>query len=284
MKFDDLRDFDVTALRRDARVVMASPAELPVDRIYPDPENIRRHCPASTIAELAETIREDGLLQAITVRPHPTEPEAYLISYGERRWRAFRLLGRTMIPAVVDETFDPYRQAIENLQREDLSPFHVAQFVATREAAGDSRGMIAKRLGKSRSFICELAHLMTAPLEIRQAFEGARIDTRTAYLLARHYREHPERITQWLQDAAPIGRGRVSRELGSVRGKSRPRKPVLSGRSKRYNALAVTVGGRDATLLLKPGSASDQAMVRYADGTESPTALRDMTLSRWVRL
>ena len=58
-----------------------------------------------------------------------------MISYGERRWRAVRLLGLPTIAAVINEKFDPYRQAIKNLQREDLTPLQVAQFVANARRA-----------------------------------------------------------------------------------------------------------------------------------------------------
>lgn len=280
IQFDDLKDFDVTALKRDAPAASGAPCQLPVDRIYPDPDNIRRDCPPETIESLARTIRADGLLQAITVRKHPERPGCFVISYGERRWRAVRLLGLPTIAAVIDEKFDPYRQAIENLQREDLTPLQVAQFVAKREAAGDSRSTIAKRLGKSKSFISELAHLMAAPPAIREAFEGARIDIRTAYLLARHFPDHPERITGWLAGEVPISRTLVRRELG----KSRPKASrTLTLGSKGYNALAVLVGGRPATLLLR-GSIRDQATVRFSDGSESLAPLREVTLTHWLRI
>jgi len=280
IQFDELRDFDVTALKRDATSAAGAPRELPVDKIYPDPDNIRKGCPESTIAELAETIRQDGLLQAITVRKHPDQVGCYLISYGERRWRAMRLLGRPTIAAVISETFDPYRQAIENLQREDLTPMQIAQFVAKREAAGDSRTMIAKRLGKSKSFISELAHLMSAPPAVREAFEEARIDTRTAYLLARHYPDHPEQITRWLKGESPVTRNLIRRELGKAPAKS---SRTLTLRKKGYNALAVLVGGRPATLMLA-GSVRDQATVHFADGSQTTALLRDVTLTHWLRL
>jgi ParB family chromosome partitioning protein len=93
IQFDDLKDFDVPALKRDAPAASgAPPCELQIDKIYPDPDNIRKDCPQATIEALATTIRADGLLQAITVRKHPERPGSFVISYGERRWRAVRLL------------------------------------------------------------------------------------------------------------------------------------------------------------------------------------------------
>jgi ParB family chromosome partitioning protein len=281
IQFDDLKDFDVTALGRDAPATVGKPCSLPVGSIHPDPDNIRKNCAEATIAELAETIRVDGLLQAITVRKHPMHAGAYLISYGERRWRAVRLLGQATIAAVIDENFDPYRQAIENLQREELTPLQVAQFVAKREAAGDARTTIAKRLGKPKSFISELAQLMSAPPPILKAFEEARIDTRTAYLLSRHFSQHPDQIKAWLAGEAPVSRRLVTRELGRPRAKT---SRTLSLRSKSYNALAVTVGGRPATLMLQAGSIRDQATVRFSDGSQQTAPLREVTLTHWLRV
>jgi ParB family transcriptional regulator, chromosome partitioning protein len=281
IKFDALKDFDVAALGRDAPVSTGQPRELPVERIHPDPDNVRTHCTESSVAELAETIRTEGLLQAITVRHHPTKRGSYLISYGERRWRAVRLLGLPTIAAVINESFDPYCQVIENLQREELTPMQLAKFVAKREATGESRTIIAKRLGKSKSFITEVAHLAQAPAAIRRAFERSRIDTRTAYLLARHYADRPEQIKSWLAGKAPVSRALVKRELGTVRRRS---SKTLSLRSKSYNALGVLVGGRPGTLVLRPGSVREHATVYFTDGREEVAPLREVTLTHWLRI
>jgi len=82
------------------------------------------------------------------------------------------LLGHPTIAAVIDDNFDPYRQAIENLQREELDPLDIADWVEKREAAGDSRITIAKRLGKPKSYISEIALLIKAPPAIREAFRS----------------------------------------------------------------------------------------------------------------
>jgi ParB family transcriptional regulator, chromosome partitioning protein len=291
LNFSGLKDFDVAALGRDAPAPTGQPCELPVALIHPDPDNIRTACSETEIVELAETIRVDGLLQAITVRPHPTLPGAYLISYGERRFRAVRLLGFPTIAAVIDERFDPYRQAIENLQREELTPLELAQFVAKREAAGDSRTEIAKRLGKSKSFISELALLASAPSLVRGAVEGARIDTRTAYLLARHYPLQPEKVTALLAGDAPLHREDIARELNEPVTSGAPvdlsavrETPRSRGRRREYNALAVLLGGRTGIMRFEPGQPSNQATVQFADGTEELAPLAKISLKHWVRV
>jgi ParB family chromosome partitioning protein len=289
--FDALKEFDVAELGRNAPAPVGKPLDLPLQKIYPDPDNIRTSCDEASIAELAQTIQVDGLLQAITVRKHPEKDGCFLISYGERRWRAFRLLGRASIPAVIDHDFDPYRQAIENLQREEMTPIQLAQFVAKREAAGDSRTTIAKRMGKSKSFISELAHLASAPTAVRDAFESGRIDTRTAYLLTRHYRDLPDTVTGWLAGDTPLTRHEVTSALLTSRGSLQaagsdgsPAARATKDQSKTYNALAVSAGGRNGHMSLQPGKLPHQATVRFADGSQETVALSKITLLKWVRV
>jgi len=291
IQFAGLEDFDVAALGRDAPRLTGHPCKLPVSKIHVDPDNIRTACSEAAIAELAETIRLDGLLQAITVRPHPTLPDEYMISYGERRYRAVRLLGLTMIDAVIDATFDPYRQAIENLQREDLTPLQIAHFVAKREAEGDSRTEIAKRLGKSKSFISELALLAGAPPAVKAAMENARIDTRTAYLLARHYPAQPEKVACLLAGDTPLHRSDIAREFNTPAAEAEPLAlsavlppPRSRGRRREVNALAVLLGGRTGIMRFEPGQPANQAIVQFADGSQETAALSKIALKHWVRV
>ena len=174
-QFEGLKDFDVAALGRNASATTGKPRDLPVARIERDPDNIRKSFDEAAVIQLAETIKADGLLQAITVRRNLHKKDYFLISYGERRFRAVCLLGHPTIAAVIDDNFDPYRQAIENLQREELDPLDIADWVEKREAAGDSRITIAKRLGKPKSYISEIALLIKAPPAIREAFRSRRI-------------------------------------------------------------------------------------------------------------
>src|SRR5580692_10878059 len=213
-QFEGLKDFDIAALGRNASATTGKPRELPVARIERDPDNIRKSFDEAAVIQLAETIKADGLLQAITVRRNIHKKDYFIISYGERRYHAVCLLGYPTIAAVIDDNFDPYRQAIENLQREELDPLDIADWVEKQEAAGDSRITIAKRLGKPKSYISEIALLIKAPLAIREAYRSRRIpDIRSAYLLARRYDEDPTGVTTWLNGDSPITRRIVTRTL-----------------------------------------------------------------------
>ena len=291
LKFDGLKNFDITALGRNAPAATGKPCELPVTKIECDPDNIRKVIDEAAIVQLADTIKADGLLQAITVRHHPGKPGHYIVSYGERRFRAVCLLGRPTIAAVIDDRFDPYAQAIENLQREELDPLDIADWVQKRELAGDTRTMIAKRLGKPKSYISEIALLIKAPPAIRGAFKARRIpDIRTAYLLSRQYEEDPAATSAWLAGSTPITRLRVTQALvksgqsSAASPKSKPVAPRSSAKAKSWNTFAVHVAGREGTMDLTPGPRSTQATVHFEDGSRESVALSKITLKNWTTL
>jgi ParB family chromosome partitioning protein len=289
-QFEGLKDFDVAALGRNASTSTGKPRDLPVARIERDPDNIRKSFDEAAVIQLAETIKADGLLQAITVRRNIHKKDYFIISYGERRYRAVCLLGYPTIAAVIDDNFDPYRQAIENLQREELDPLDIADWVERREVAGDSRITIAKRLGKPKSYISEIALLIKAPPAIREAFRSRRIpDIRSAYLLARRYDEDPAGVTTWLNGDTPITRQIVTRALG----KSNPSRgatpesapqPLPRRGADAWNSLAVQVSGREGTMVLKPGHRANQATVQFSDGSQEAVALSKIRLKTWMAL
>src|SRR6202166_718375 len=287
--FEGLKDFDVSALGRNVSASTGKPREMPVARIEPGRDNIRKSFDEAPVLQLAETIKTDGLLQAITVRRNPHKKDYFIISYGERRFRAVCLLGHPTIAAVVDDNFDPYRQAIENLQREELDPLDIGDWVEKREPAAASRTTIAKRLGKPKSYISEIALLIKAPPAIREAFRSRRIpDIRSAYLLARRYDEDPAGVTTWLNGDSPITRRIVTRTLAeshpsrSANLKAPPAAPGPGAVS--WNSLAVQVAGREGTMVLKPGHRANQATVQFADGSQEAVTLSKIRLKTWMAL
>src|SRR5262249_52748512 len=168
------------------------------------------HIREETLAELAETIRVDGVLQPICVRPRPECKGRYVINHGERRVRAARLAGLATVPAFIRKDVDPYVQVIENIQRDDLVPLDLAAFVIERERAGDSRAEIARRLGKPPSLITEVAELAQAPDILREVHDEGRCrDVRSLYLLVRTYREQPQAVNALLAGGGAITRDQV---------------------------------------------------------------------------
>jgi ParB family chromosome partitioning protein len=135
-----------------------------LDDIRPSSEQMRRRFPADSLRELADSIREHGVLQPILVR---ATADGYELIAGERRWRAARQAGLTRIPAIVREATAAAESLllglVENLQREDLDPIEEAhglqrlidQFGLTQEEA-------ASRLGRSRVSVNQALSLLRA--------------------------------------------------------------------------------------------------------------------------
>ena len=122
--------------------------ELPMDEIFPDRNQPRKDFDDESLQELANSMREHGVLQPILVRPID---DGYQIVAGERRWRAARLAGLTSVPVNIRELsdFDAMSVAlVENLQREDLNPIEEAEgYRKLSNATGWTQEQIAKRVG-----------------------------------------------------------------------------------------------------------------------------------------
>ena len=132
-----------------ADLLAGAPLQLPIDAIEEDPDQPRQEFDPDGLAELAETIRERGVRQPISVRRHPEKPDRWMLNFGARRLRASKLIGKLDIPAFVDSTADSYDQVIENEQREGLKPLELALFVLTLplESVSHSRAHALARRG-----------------------------------------------------------------------------------------------------------------------------------------
>ena len=139
-------------------------SRLNVREIEPNPAQPRRDFDQVSLAELAESIRRNGVISPIAVRR--TE-NGYQIVAGERRWRACRLAGLDQIPALIVEADDrlAFEMAmIENLQREDLNPMEEAEgYRELMERFGITQEEIAERVGKSRPAVANALRLLTLP-------------------------------------------------------------------------------------------------------------------------
>lgn len=155
----------------------ASVRTLPLADVRPNPEQPRRAFAEEALAELAESIRAQGVLQPILVRP--LGDDKYEIVAGERRWRASQLAGQRSIPALIREMSPEQALAIaliENLQREDLSPMEEALgFKELRDRFGLSQDEIAARVGKSRSAVANMLRLLNLPQEIQDDLHDGRM-------------------------------------------------------------------------------------------------------------
>ena len=157
--------------------------EVGIDELRPGRYQPRLQLREESLAELAESIREQGVLQPLIVRVVPVSPResaatTYEIVAGERRWRAARLAGLTIVPVMVRELTDQSALAvalIENLQREDLNPIDQAQSMSRLIEEFDlTHDEIAKALGRSRTSVTNFLRLLDLADDVKDAMiEGA---------------------------------------------------------------------------------------------------------------
>mgnify|MGYP001828119037 FL=1 len=150
-------------------------AEVELSEIAPNPQQPRVRFDEESLAELAASITEVGVLQPIVVRPG--EPEGtYILIAGERRLRAAAAAGLTSIPAVIRaaESDEKYltEALIENVQRKDLSPLEeAAAYRNLLEDFGMTHELVASRVGKSRSAVTNTLRLLQLPVPIQGMLE-----------------------------------------------------------------------------------------------------------------
>jgi ParB family transcriptional regulator, chromosome partitioning protein len=142
--------------------------QLPVGSIRANTRQPRRRFDAESISELAESIRAQGLVQPIVVRPLPGG--AWELIAGERRWRAARAAGLATIPALVRETDDRdslLLALVENVAREDLSPIEEARaYSVLMDEFSLSLGEVAERVGRSKPVVSNRIRLLELPDDV----------------------------------------------------------------------------------------------------------------------
>jgi ParB family chromosome partitioning protein len=153
--------------------------ELPIELVRRHAEQPRRHFDAEALQELAESIRERGIIQPILVRPLADAPGEYQIVTGERRWRAAQLAGLHAIPALVRELDDlevVELALIENIQRADLNALEEARgYAVIIKRFNRTHEAIAGIVGKSRSHVANTLRLMRLPQSVQDHLEGGRL-------------------------------------------------------------------------------------------------------------
>ena len=147
-----------------------------INKIIPNPRQPRTEFPQETLTELAESIRSQGVIEPILARPKNGK---YEIVAGERRWRAARKAGLSMLPAIVKEFSDEESlelALVENLQREDLNPMEEAEAYAKLASEfHQTQADIAKKVGKDRSTVANIMRLLELPREIQVSIRRTQI-------------------------------------------------------------------------------------------------------------
>lgn len=144
---------------------------VPIERVEPNPNQPRRDFAEEALAELADSIREKGIIQPLIVRNNPRKSDSYEIVAGERRWRAAQMAQLHEVPVLVRE-FDDTEvleiAIIENIQRADLNPVEEAMgYRQLMDRFGHTQEKLAEALSKSRSYIANLLRLLSLPADVQ---------------------------------------------------------------------------------------------------------------------
>ncbi len=160
--------------------------EIPVGELDTNPDQPRQTFDDESIAQLADSIRDQGVLQPLLVVPF--NGGRYRIIAGERRYRAGRMAGLETLPCIVKD-IDVVRQMeialIENLQREDLNPLEAAKGIqALMKQCGYTQEKVSTRLGKSRPAVANLLRMLTLPDEVTEMVRDGLLSAGHARVLA----------------------------------------------------------------------------------------------------
>lgn len=153
--------------------------QVPVEYLHPGRSQPRRRFEETQLESLAESVRVQGLLQPILVRPHPRKPGEYEIVAGERRWRAAQKAQLHEVPVLVRELTDGQAlelALVENVQRQDLDPVEEAEgYRRLMEEFGHSQEALAKVIGKSRPHIANTLRLLNLPEAVKDLLRDGKL-------------------------------------------------------------------------------------------------------------
>ena len=289
------------------------PLDLPCDDIDPDPNQPRTEFDEAALQELAGSIsaraEKDpngrGVISPVSVRSHPTVAGRWMLNFGERRWRASKIAGQRTVPAFVDEAHDDDDQALENVQRADLTPMELAHHVRRQVDKGRSQTDIARRLGKDKPTITHHLALIDLPPALAALYEDGRCRSpRMLYDLRRLHATHGDDVDAWAVRVGDVTR----RAVDELRTDLRPSKPTPAptplaaptepedGAEEPESAaedagptsiarprLVVRHGEREATVLLERRPSEDGRLaVCFDDGTESEVDAAELTIARLI--
>lgn len=163
-------------ITQDASVSKESNTEVDIDLIEPNPDQPRTRFPEENLSELAQSIKNNGIIQPIVVR---SKNNGYEIVAGERRWRAAQRAGLQKVPVVIKEVTDEKLlelALIENIQRQELNAVEEAKaYRKLIDNIGLTQEMVAERVGKNRTVITTFLRLLKLPDEIRTLIEEEKI-------------------------------------------------------------------------------------------------------------
>jgi ParB family chromosome partitioning protein len=190
-----------------------SPRHVPISALQPNARNPRRIFSDTELDELANSLRERGIIQPIIARALRGVPDSYEIIAGERRWRAAQRAGLHEVPVVIVEATDGEAlqlAIIENVQRTDLNPLEEAEgYRSLIRDFSHSQDDVARMVGKSRSHVANMLRLQTLPDRVREHIHAGRLSAGHARALVGHH--DAERLAEEI-----VARGLNVRQVEAV--------------------------------------------------------------------
>lgn len=240
---------------------------LRLTEIEPNRNQPRKEFDEQALSELADSIREHGIIQPLLVRP--LETGGYQLVAGERRWRAARMIGLTEVPVVIKEMTETEVMElalIENLQRQDLNPLEeAAGYRELMTTYGLTQDQVAKRVGKSRSAVANCLRLLTVPEEIQPFLRSGQLSAGHVKALAgMSDREEMVRIAKSAADKGLSVR-EVERQVQSF---TAPRSSSPSGEEKEafYKELELAMNAElGRKVRIRPGRIGGTVEIAFFD-------------------
>lgn len=220
-----LADVSLPQAGEDASASVRPTQVLPIERVQPNPDQPRREFVPEALEQLAQSIRQKGIVQPLIVRAIGDGTQ-YEIVAGERRWRAAQIAGLHEVPVVVREFTDVEVleiAIIENIQREDLNPIEEAMaYRQLIDRFGHTQEKLAEALSRSRTHVTNLLRLLTLPESVQEKL-------RSGDLTAGHARALVSTPDPAALAAQVVRRGlsvRETEKLAKAAGQPRPRSKV----------------------------------------------------------
>jgi len=210
--------------------------KVPIEHIRPNPKNPRRNFSDNELAELANSIRERGIIQPIVVRPTTGQGNAFEIIAGERRWRAAQRAKLHEVPIVILEVTDEQAlelAIIENVQRTDLNPLEEAHgYQSLIDQYKHSQDDIAGIVGKSRSHVSNTLRLLKLPDSVKAYINAGKITAGHARALIGQ--PNPEALAHEI-----VSKGLNVRQIEQARQEKSGKKGKASRKRKDPNTVAL---------------------------------------------
>jgi ParB family chromosome partitioning protein len=243
-------------------------AQLRVDEIHPNARQPRKHLDHESTAGLADSIRAQGILQPVVVRPRGAGD--YELIAGERRWRAAREAGLATVPALVREADDRdtlLLALVENVAREDLSPLEEARaYAVLLDEFRLSLGDVAERVGRSKPAVSNRLRLLELPHDVMGMLERGLISEGHARaVLAVPDDDARRRLAHRIvREGLSVRAAEKAARFAGARTKPRRKRtiPVDPALAERARAAAERLTGREVRV------ASGRIEVHFADETE----------------